>query len=134
MNELFVTDSNVFIDLYSRRLQPSEEERIIDIIEQRRVIISLVTEVEAVGGARSVEEKAYIQQLFSLMKREPFDLTMLPLALECASNGIKAADAIIGATAMFFNVTLITSDLRGFGKIPGLRLWVPKRLYRPRMS
>ena len=59
----------------------------------------------------------------------PFTDDLLSEVITIRKNyRLKLPDAIIAATAIHLNATLITSDLRGFSKVPNLKTWVPERV------
>jgi len=89
-------------------------------------ILSVITEIEALSWVSQDKTKE------RLLKQFVSDATILALSpeivTECVrlrrSRKIKTPDAIIAATALVHDLTLITSD-QGFANIPGLRCTDP---------
>ncbi|MGD0076430.1 MAG: PIN domain-containing protein [Candidatus Binataceae bacterium] len=107
--------------------------------EQETLAISAVTAAEllygvhrAVTPAQRAKRQAFVEGLLARMPVLPFDLTAARLHAEMwarlAKKGsqIGALDSMIGATALAWDLAVITSDERSFPKIPGLRVVVLK--------
>lgn len=91
--------------------------------------ISVITEIEALSWINPDKSKEQIVKVFVQ------DVTVLALTpavvAQCVairrSRKIRTPDAIIAATAIAHNLTLITSD-NGFKNISGLKIIDPKQL------
>ncbi len=87
------------------------------------VMVSVITEIELLGE-KNIEPKILKGRtsILSDCMILPFDETIKLLAITLKQKvGIKVPDAIIAATAIKHNLTLLTAD-KGFKNISGLSL------------
>jgi predicted nucleic acid-binding protein len=86
----------------------------------------------AVNPAQRAKRQAYVEGLLAAMPVLPFDLTTARMHAELWARLIKrgspigATDLIISATALAWDLTVLTSDERSFPRVPGLRVVVVK--------
>jgi len=118
----FLIDTNIIIYLAQRKL------RISDFVkEESNLYISSITYIETLGYSfpSHDEEKAIIklcktfERLF--LTKEVEEQTILIRK----SNKVKLPDAIIAATAMVYNLTLVTRNSDDFKRIQGLNVLNP---------
>ena len=91
--------------------------------------ISVVTYIELAQGCRDKAELARLKKGLAARQTEVLPLTPAisqraaglvdALAL---SHGMRLADALIGATAIEHDLTLVTSNIRHFGAVSGLTI------------
>lgn len=80
------------------------------------------------GTARRARRQAFVEALLDLLPVVPFDLTAARvhagLWAELRERGevIGAHDLLIAATALAGGLTLVTHNVREFGRIEGLRV------------
>ena len=124
----FLIDTNILIYLTQGRL------RISDFAKKRgNLYISSVTYIEALGYPfpNQDEEKATTELC------EIFERIFLTKEVEAQtilirkSNKIKLPDAIIAATAMCYNLTLVTHNSDDFKNIQGLKILNPLATHLP---
>ena len=90
------------------------------------VVASEVTRFELLAGVRTSELEA-LEAFFSAMAWAPIDEQISRVAgtlahrLRRSNSGIDDADYLIGATAMVLDVDLLTTNVRHFPMIEGLR-------------
>ncbi|MFQ3597402.1 MAG: type II toxin-antitoxin system VapC family toxin [Chloroherpetonaceae bacterium] len=123
MGQRYLTDTNVIIDYFGDKL-PQNSKLFLNEIE---IIISDVTKIEILGWHKASNEQ--LKQLYSFMDL----VTILPISNEVVNQTIslrqkyriKLADAIIAATAIANDLTLITRNTKDFEAIEGLSLINP---------
>ena len=91
--------------------------------------ISAVTWLELLQGFRSKAEMVAVQKSFEMRKAQRLPLTssitdratalMESLTL---SDGLQLGDALIAATALEHNLTLLTGNIKHFGSIAQLKI------------
>ncbi len=99
------------------------EREIIEILSNRQIVISFITELEllAFPGISAKSEKN-IKGLLSSCSIIDIDANIKKKAIQIRKNfKLKLPDAIIAASAFQVNLPLITAD-RGFGKIKALEV------------
>ena len=122
----YVLDTNVLI--LALRSDPRALD-FLDALERKkeRVCISVVTRTEILTGMRPHEEERTMELLDSL-KNLPVDEAIADragrLIYQYARQGIQLSfpDAIIGATALHYDLTLATTNPRHF-PMPELQLY-----------
>jgi predicted nucleic acid-binding protein len=117
-------DSDVLVWL--TRGHPGVAQRLNEIHPWR---ISVVTYIELAQGCRDKTELARLKKGLAAHDTEVLPITPAisqraadsidALAL---SRGLRLADALIGATALEQDLTLLTANVKHFGAIEGLRL------------
>ncbi len=124
----YLIDNNVISHFLSGFFTKKGMDFISNIIDQTP-IISVITEIEALSWVNPDKNKEQILKSFVQ------DATILELSssvvAQCVtirrSRKIKTPDAIIAATAIVYNLTLITSD-SDFFNIPNLQVIDPHSL------
>lgn len=123
----YLWDTNVVI-YYLQQQFPAKAEAFIDkVIATQQPIISAITEIELLCWRTSVEDDIKLLQSFI---NDSLVLELeLPVKLKTAeirrSNRIKLPDAIIAATAMIFDLTLLTRNTSDFSQLKGLEIMNP---------
>ncbi|HWM70575.1 MAG TPA: type II toxin-antitoxin system VapC family toxin [Steroidobacteraceae bacterium] len=117
-------DSDVLVWL--TRGHPGAAQRLNQISPWR---ISVVTYIELAQGCRDKTELARLKK--GLAAHETQVLPITPAISQRAaelidalalSHGLRLADALIGATALEHDLTLLTANLKHFNALEGLRL------------
>jgi predicted nucleic acid-binding protein len=114
----FLVDTNVFI--YAMKGMPA----VRDVLSYPAAI-SVISEIELLGkkGLTS-QETSHIRYLLTGFKSLALTDGIKEIAIDLKQrHTVKVPDAIIAATAIYHEITLITAD-RGFEKIDGLRLFL----------
>jgi len=121
-------DNNVISSYFSERFSNKAMDFIAEVIDQTPNI-SVITEIEALSWVNSDLSKEKIIQEF-IKDANIFALTPAVVS-QCVtirrSKKIKTPDAIIAATAITNNLTLVTSD-SDFNNIKGLQVINPLKL------
>ena len=82
--------------------------------------------VGVLGSRNTKRRQAEYEQFLSMVEILPFDATAgkraaeLRVALERNGESIGPLDTLIAATALAHGATLVTRNLREFGRVPGL--------------
>ena len=77
---------------------------------------------------RKIKRQAFVEKAIELFPVFPFDVTVARIyarlwaALSAQGIVVGSHDLIIAATALSMDYTIITANIRDFGKIEGLRV------------
>lgn len=124
----YLIDNNVISNYFSELLSEKGMDLVSDIID-KTPNISVITEIEALSWISSDLNKEIIVKDFIQ------NANILPLTSSIVKQTIvirrskktKTPDAIIAATAIINDLSLLTSD-KGFDNIKGLNIIDPKTL------
>ena len=122
MVERFLIDTNILIDFQNGIIPAKELTQIKKIIDDD-FIISFITYIEFLGYSnvpKSLEEFVSLAEVIEINKRV-IDQTILLRK----SYQIKLPDAIIAATTIVSDFTLISRNTKDFGRIQGLKFLNP---------
>lgn len=120
--EEYLMDSNIVIDFFGNNLlqKPS-------FVSNLPAIISVVARIEIMGWYNATPaqlnklqlftENAFIYQLTETIIQKTISVRQ--------KHKIKLPDAIVAATALIENKTLVTRNVNDFKNIPGLNLFNP---------
>jgi len=127
-----IFDSSVLIYL-ERNLQAVE--KVIAGKEEEPYGISVITVSELLHGVhradsekRRLEREAFVERVIELFPAYPFDLNAARIYARIWANLVKkgtaigAHDLMIGATCISLGYAVLTSDVRDFERIPGLKI------------
>ena len=123
MGQKFLIDTNTIIDFLGNKM-PDEAAAFLDNIEP---IISVITRIESLGWLGSTSKQlaaltVYINAGIIL----PLDESVILKTIELRQNyRIKTPDAIIAATALVNDFTLISRNVDDFNKISNLNILNP---------
>jgi len=122
-------DTTVLVDVIRK------EEAALDYIDSTRkaessLPLSIVTKMELIVGCRDKAEVQKMEKLLAdydvldvtpLISRKAYEL----IVRFSKSHGMAIPDALITATALVENAVLVTSNVRHFSMVDGLRLEKP---------
>lgn len=119
----YLIDTNIAIEYLDRTL-PGGGYAFVGNIP---VLLSVITRIELLGWQKispsvSARLQTYIGNAFIYSLDEPIILKTIELRQQ---HKIKTPDAIIAATALVHDLTLLTRNLPDFKQIPGLTLINP---------
>ncbi len=115
-------DTNAIIELVDKSLPESAIRQLEDWIDAEECIASIINKIEVMSFPLMTEENERdFNDFFTV-------ITIVPLSAEIAqitwqlrrAVKIKLPDAIIAATALYFNLPLITRNADDFKNVPGL--------------
>ena len=123
MEQGFLMDSNVVIDYFGNNLTGNT----VSFIDNLPAVISVITRIEILGWYNATPEQLsklqnFVQQ--SLVYQLTETIIQKTILLRQAHR-IKLPDAIVAATALTKNKTLVTRNVNDFKNIPGLDLLNP---------
>lgn len=121
----FLLDSNPIIYYLNQQLPP-EGKVFIDRLLLDGVACSVITRLEVLGARMSPVQRFRAESLLSLFQVLPIDDSTIQQAIALRSvTRIKSIDALIAATALLHDLTLITRNSKDFVAIAGLSLIDP---------
>jgi|AntRauTorckE6833_2_1112554.scaffolds.fasta_scaffold21095_2 predicted nucleic acid-binding protein len=123
----YIWDTNIVIYYLQQQFPPSAEAFMDEVAEEALPLISAITEIELLCW-KSASEKdlkvlhnfindAKVIELEKRIKHKTADIRK--------KRQVKLPDAIIAATAVVYNMPLITRNTKDFDKIEGLHLINP---------
>ena len=126
MGEGFLIDTNILI-YYLADAIPEEELPTIEEILRKSFNVSIITKIEFLGW------KGHTPEGFEKSKEFISFANVIPLTDEIGDVvielrrqvSIKLPDAVIAATALVHNLTLVTRNVKDFERIEGLRIYNP---------
>jgi predicted nucleic acid-binding protein len=127
---MILCDTNIFIEIYRGN------ETIIEIIKeigQQNVAISDVSCAELLYGARNKKELQAIRNDIDSLIVLPIDSNISKFAVDLVekysiSHKLSLPDAIIGATAILYDISLYTLNTKDFKFLQKINLFERKNL------
>ncbi|MEY3788553.1 MAG: hypothetical protein RLZ75_2760 [Pseudomonadota bacterium] len=125
MNKRILCDTCVLIDFVNGRSQ-----QITQLHDQNTVLfINPVIELELLQGARNKVEMQRLEKIVAMfhiveMPAEVFQVARQLIKIYALSHGLRLADALIAATALVYELNLLTVNQKDFCFIPKLELWL----------
>ena len=127
---MILCDTNIFIEIYRGN------ETIIEIIKeigQQNVAISDVSCAELLYGARNKKELQAIRNDIDSLIVLPIDSNISKFAVDLVekysiSHKLSLPDAIIGATAILYDISLYTLNTKDFKFLQKIKLFEVKNL------
>ena len=115
MNYLF--DTNAVINLISGNGDFS------NLSEDDNYFFSFITKIELFTGIKNQEEEKHVQKFTEYAKMILIDDRIIYKTIDIRKNtGLKLPDALVAATAIEQNATIITSDLEMIRKLTTLEI------------
>jgi tRNA(fMet)-specific endonuclease VapC len=126
---VYVLDTNTVLDYFRGKgsvaanllaLPPSEV--------ALPAIVAYEVWVGVLGSQNAKRRQAQYEQFLATIEVLPFDSAIsrraaeLRQTLERGGEGIGPMDTLIAATALAHNATLVTRNVREFGRVPGLQV------------
>ena len=132
MGMKYIWDTNTVIYYLQQQFPPVAEKFMDDLINETSPIISAITEIELLCWKSATKKDLEILQQFI------GDATIIeleqPIKYKTAEirkkNKIKLPDAIIAATALVYDLTLISRNVSDFKDIEGLKILDPFKVIR----
>ena len=123
MEHQYIIDTNSAIDYLGDKLP----ETIATLIDNSVKQISVISRVELLGWQNaSLEHLQVLNDFINSSIVITFEEEIILKTIELRrTHTIKIPDAIIAATAIVHNATLITRNIKDFDKIPELKLLNP---------
>ncbi len=123
MGAKYLIDTNAVIDYLDGKLPSSGN----DLLDDNNVNISVITRMELLSWSGSLEKQTEILEEFvSLSQVFNLSESIIQETIKVRKAfATKLPDAIIAATALTHDFTLITRNTRDFNKIAGLKVVNP---------
>ena len=123
MVRYLLCDTCVIIDFINGR----SEELSTLLNEDKVLFINSVIEMELLQGARNKNELRVVEKRLGsfrllMMPQEIFDLATQFIKTYRLSHGLALPDAIIGATAIYYQIPLLTYNTKDFRFLPNIEL------------
>lgn len=125
----YLLDSNVLIDYTSKNFS-QEIEREMDTVFDDQFYFSIISRLEVLGFNGAKEELTALEEFLSIGVMYSISNEVADVCIQIRRDvpKTKLPDAIIAATAMVHNHTLVTSNTEDFKNISGLKVLSPKNL------
>ena len=121
--EDYLIDTNVIID-YFGQLLPEKVTLLLDQIIDNRFYISVINKIELLGfsGLQETEENIF-QEFVRAAEILNLNEDVIDMTISLRRNyRIKLPDAIIAATALVYDLVLLTRNIKDFSKIGDLKI------------
>ena len=131
----YLLDSNAVINYLDASL-PVEAMQFLNTIVDDEPIVSIVTKMETLGyNFKSVEEQTTMETFIygSAILDLNNDIVNKTIALR-KSKKMKLPDAIIAATALVYDLVVISRNTSDFKNIDGLQVIDPRSLYKTKAN
>jgi predicted nucleic acid-binding protein len=125
MGQRYLIDTNVLIDFQVRIIPPSGQAFIADIIDES-FVVSFINYIEYLVYEHVTEDMLYFISLATVIETNKLIIDQT-IAIRKAYK-IKLPDAIVAATALVNNLTLVSRNTKDFHKIQGLTILNPYSL------
>ena len=123
----YIWDTNTVIYYLQQQFPPSAEKFMDSIIKEARPVISAITEIELLCWKSATEKDsevlssfisdALVVELEPIIKYKAVDIRK--------KHKVKLPDAIIAATALVYELTLVSRNVSDFKNIEGLQVINP---------
>jgi predicted nucleic acid-binding protein len=121
----YLTDSNVVIDYLAGKLPAAGMELLNGLVDEG-MVVSVITKIEVLGCNLDKDDervlKGFLDEALVIDIGEEIADTTISIR---KSRKIKVPDAIIAATAIVLELTLLTRNLNDFKGIKGLKVIDP---------
>jgi predicted nucleic acid-binding protein len=122
MGKRYLIDTNVIID-YTSNILSNEVCDFVENIFNADFNISVVVKIEALGYNEEATKMKLLEDFISTSTVIPLDDIVTQKTIELRKiKKLKLGDAIIAATALIYNLTLVTRNISDFKNIPELEV------------
>ena len=123
----YLVDSNVLIDYVAERFTP-EQLSTLDALFDQQLNTSVITRIETLGFPAGAEEEQRMQLFFTAARVIALsEEVVVKTILLRKTTRLKIPDAIIAATALVHNYTLLSRNLADFYRVPELNVIDPHK-------
>jgi len=123
-------DSNVIIDYAANKL-PEKALAFVEQLFQNDFLICVVVKIEVLGYNDLPEKQSALEAFLNTSFSFPLDDTVAATAIQLRKEKkLKLGDAIIAATALTHNLTLITRNTSDFSSLTTLQVFNPWEIDR----
>ncbi len=123
----YLWDTNTAIYYLQQQFPESAEKFIDNLLKEEQPAISSITEIELLCWRTATEKdldllRNFITDVLVIELEQPIKFKAAELR---KAYRIKLPDAIIAATAIIYDLTLLTRNIEDFKNIPGLKVINP---------
>ncbi|MEI6882196.1 MAG: type II toxin-antitoxin system VapC family toxin [Bacteroidota bacterium] len=121
MGTEYLIDTNAVIEFLGAALPQNGNKWLQNIIDQNLHHLSVINQIELLGFKGSPSEMQTLEDFIAISDVLPLSDAVVLETINLRKNyKIKLPDAIIAATALSYNLTLVTRNLSDFSKVSGL--------------
>lgn len=121
MGTQYLMDTNAVIEFLGGALPASGSNWMQSIIDQNLHHLSVINQIELLGFNGSPTEMQTLEAFINVSNVLPLSDVVAEKTIMLRKNyKIKLPDAIIAATALAYNLTLVTRNTADFQKVAGL--------------
>jgi len=125
MGQEYLLDSNAIIGYLAGKI-PASGMKILSEIIDKIPNVSVISQIEVMRFNDTRENEAILEKFINLSRIYPLSNNVVKHTINlCKKSNIKLPDAIIAATALIENFTLVTRNITDFKKVPDLILLDP---------
>jgi Predicted nucleic acid-binding protein, contains PIN domain len=122
---MILCDTNVFIHAFNGNETAIEQLKIIGL---ERIAMSAITLMELYQGMGNKVELGQMKKKLNYYDIVHVDSSISKIAIELIENfnlshGLQIPDAIIGATAVVYNIPLYTYNIKDFNFMPNINIY-----------
>lgn len=123
----YLWDTNTVIYYLQQQFPPDAEKFIDNLLKDEQPVISAITEIELLCWKTPTQKDLevlhnFINDAFLIELEQPVKLKTADIR---KAHHIKLPDAIIAATALVYDLTLISRNIKDFNTINGLKIINP---------
>ncbi len=124
MGMKYLWDTNTAVYFLQQQFPPNAEKFIDELLKENQPIISTITEIELMCWKTATEKDSIVLNNFisDALVIELEQAIKFKTAEIRKVRRIKLPDAIIAATAVIYNLTLLSRNLSDFGSIGGFKI------------
>ncbi|MBN8685313.1 MAG: type II toxin-antitoxin system VapC family toxin [Chitinophagales bacterium] len=120
MGTEYLMDSNAIIDFLGDRLTEGGKAFMNEVVNQIPKV-SVISKIEVLGFNAPPKDSLLLEAFFQDAQIYPLDSTVVDITIQLRKIlKIKMPDAIIAATALAHQLTIVTRNTSDFDKIPGV--------------
>ena len=121
---MILLDTNIIIELFKGN---SETINLLESINEENFSISIITSMELYYGALNKRELNVIKKFLKNFELLPINEKISKISLDLIekyskSHGLEIPDALIAATAIYYDIPLLTYNRKDFKYIEKLKL------------
>ena len=125
MGTKYCLDTNIVIYYINGQLTENGYKFVAELVDKIPQM-SVITEIEVLRYGANDEEREELEAFVEASIKTMIDRKIIDKTIQiCRKSKIKLPDAIIAATCLVYDMTLVTRNIGDFDKIEGLKLINP---------
>lgn len=126
--ERYIIDTNVFSDFLNHSFSQNDMDFLSDLIDSD-FKISIITKIELLCWKTDINAEFWVKEFISKSNVIGINDSIVENCIKIRRlKKIKTPDAIIAATALALDLTIITNNIKDFENIEGLKFLNPYTL------